>query len=127
MTQSMTSTLSTGTTISFDPKVLKQKYAEERNKRLHPNGIHQYHRVEGTFDQSVDDPYIIEPLKRDPIEEDCDVLVIGGGYGGLLVAARLAEAGVTNIRIVEKAGDFGGTWYWNRYPGECSERPVRGH
>ena len=45
------------------------------------------------------------------------MLIIGGGFGGLLAAARLQKAGITNIRIIEKAGDFGGTWYWNRYPG----------
>ena len=35
----------------------------------------------------------------------------------MLAAVRLQEAGITNFRIIEKAGDFGGTWYWNRYPG----------
>ena len=44
-------------------------------------------------------------------------MVIGGGFGGLLAGARLREAGVDDIRIIEKGGDFGGTWYWNRYPG----------
>ena len=43
--------------------------------------------------------------------------MIGGGFGGLLAGARLRERGVENIRIIEKGGDFGGTWYWNRYPG----------
>ena len=32
-------------------------------------------------------------------------------------ARGLSEAGVTDVRIIEKGGDFGGTWYWNRYPG----------
>ena len=44
-------------------------------------------------------------------------VIVGGGFGGLLAAARLQKVGITNIRIIEKAGDFGGTWYWNRYPG----------
>ncbi|EUC48768.1 hypothetical protein COCMIDRAFT_23539 [Bipolaris oryzae ATCC 44560] len=48
-----------------------------------------------------------------------DVLILGAGYGGLLFAARLIQAGISaeNIRIVDNAGGFGGTWYWNRYPG----------
>ena len=110
MTQFLTSTMSPDTTFSFDTEALKQKYAEERNKRLHPSGINQYHRVEGAFERFADDPYVADTLQRDPIEEDCDVLMIGGGYGGLLIAARLAEAGIKDIRIVEKASDFGGTW-----------------
>ena len=43
--------------------------------------------------------------------------MIGGGFGGLLAGARLREAGIDDVRIIEKGGDFGGTWYWNRYPG----------
>ena len=43
--------------------------------------------------------------------------IIGGGFGGLLMGGRLREAGFDDIRVIEKAGDFGGTWYWNRYPG----------
>src|ERR1043166_62113 len=54
---------------------------------------------------------------RPALHEELDVLIVGGGFGGLLAAARLQKAGITNLRIVEKAGDFGGTWYWNRYPG----------
>jgi cation diffusion facilitator CzcD-associated flavoprotein CzcO len=43
--------------------------------------------------------------------------VVGGGFGGMISAIELTELGITDFRIVEKAGDFGGTWYWNRYPG----------
>ena len=42
---------------------------------------------------------------------------VGGGFAGLVTAARLKDAGVDDVRIVEKGGGFGGTWYWNRYPG----------
>ena len=48
-------------------------------------------------------------------------MVIGGGFGGLMTAARLREDGVQDIRIIEKGGDFGGTWYWNRYPGAACD------
>ena len=50
---------------------------------------------------------------------EVDVVVIGGGFGGLLAGARLKEAGITDVHIIEKGGDFGGTWYWNRYPGRA--------
>ncbi len=49
--------------------------------------------------------------------DDVEFAIIGGGFGGLLMGARLREAGFESIRMVESAGDFGGTWYWNRYPG----------
>src|SRR3546814_17539848 len=54
---------------------------------------------------------------RDPVTDDVTLAIIGGGFAGLLTGARLAEAGVTDVRIIDKGGDFGGTWYWNRYPG----------
>ena len=54
---------------------------------------------------------------REPLFDESDVVIIGGGFSGLLAAARLREKGMDDIRVVEKGGDFGGTWYWNRYPG----------
>ena len=57
------------------------------------------------------------PISRDPLSDTVDVVIIGGGFGGLLAGARLREAGFDDLRIIEKGGDFGGTWYWNRYPG----------
>jgi len=56
-------------------------------------------------------------LPRPPISEDIEVAVLGGGWSGLIAAARIKQAGVTDVRIIELAGDFGGAWYWNRYPG----------
>ena len=53
--------------------------------------------------------------------DEVDIVIIGGGFGGLLAGARLREAGVQNIRMIEKGGDFGGTWYWNRYPGAACD------
>jgi cyclohexanone monooxygenase len=107
--------------LSFDAEALKTKYREERDKRLNDKGMYQYREIEeGVLRHYADDPYS-EPLLRLPVDEEVEALVIGGGYGGLLVAVRLIEAGITNIRIVEKAGDFGGTWYWNRYPGAACD------
>ena len=49
------------------------------------------------------------------------MLFIGGGFSALLTSARLREKGVASIRIVERGGDVGGTWYWNRYPGAACD------
>src|ERR1035437_8178862 len=105
------------TELGFDPDALRAKYHEERDKRLRPDGNEQYVEVKGDFSRYVDDPYVVSGFTRAPLTDAVDVLIIGGGFGGLLAAARLREAGVERIRIIEKGGDFGGTWYWNRYPG----------
>ncbi len=107
----------TDLTLDFDPDALREKYRQERDKRLRPDANEQYVEVKGDFRHYIDDPYIEAPIVRGPLTDEVDALVIGGGFGGLLAAARLREAGVERIRIVEKGGDFGGTWYWNRYPG----------
>jgi cyclohexanone monooxygenase len=106
----------TETDLQFDPDALRAKYREERDKRLRPDANEQYIEVTGEFSRYLDDPYV-EPIVRDPLTDEVDVVIVGGGFGGLLAGARLREAGVKDIRIVEKGGDFGGTWYWNRYPG----------
>jgi len=103
--------------LDFDPDALREKYRAERDKRLRPDANDQYIEVKGDFRHYVDDPYVEPGFTRAPLTDTVDALVIGGGFGGLLAAARLREAGVEKIRIVEKGGDFGGTWYWNRYPG----------
>jgi cyclohexanone monooxygenase len=101
---------------TFDPDALREKYREERDKRLRADGNEQYVEVTGEFAHYVDDPYVA-PITRDPLTDTVEVVVIGGGFGGLLAGARLREAGVDDVRVIEKGGDFGGTWYWNRYPG----------
>ncbi|HVM53704.1 MAG TPA: NAD(P)/FAD-dependent oxidoreductase, partial [Acidimicrobiales bacterium] len=104
--------------LDFDPDALRERYREERDKRLRPDGNEQYVEVTAEFSQYIDDPYV-EPGsgEREPLFDEVDVAVIGGGFGGLLVGARLREAGFERIRLIESAGDVGGTWYWNRYPG----------
>jgi cation diffusion facilitator CzcD-associated flavoprotein CzcO len=100
----------------FDPDALREKYRAERDRRLRPDANDQYIEVSGDFAHYIDDPYV-ERIDRAPMNDEIDAVIIGGGFGGLLAAARLREAGVATIRIIEKGGDFGGTWYWNRYPG----------
>lgn len=95
---------------SFDPVALKAKYLAEREKRIHNGGQDQYRELQGSLQNWVVDPYAEPGFTRDPVEIDVDVVIVGGGYGGELVAARLVDAGITNFRIIEKAGDFGGTW-----------------
>jgi cyclohexanone monooxygenase len=106
-----------GIQLDFDPAELRRKYREERDRRLRPDANEQYVEVKGDFRHYVDDPYVEPGFTRDPIVEDVEVLVVGGGFGGLMIGAHLRRAGVESLRIIEKAGDFGGTWYWNRYPG----------
>ncbi|HVN40993.1 MAG TPA: NAD(P)/FAD-dependent oxidoreductase [Myxococcota bacterium] len=103
--------------IDFDPDALREKYRAERDKRLRNDGNEQYLNAIGAYAHFLDDPYVEPGFTRDPIFDEVEVAVVGGGFGGLLVGARLREAGVEDVRILEKGGDFGGTWYWNRYPG----------
>src|SRR5882724_4457390 len=101
---------------AIDKERLRQKYLEERNKRLRPDGNDQYLQFKGKFAGYLEDPYA--PVgEREPKTDHVTFAFIGGGFAGLAAGARLTEAGVTDVRIVEKGGDFGGTWYWNRYPG----------
>ena len=105
---------------AIDPVALKAKYLAERDKRLRADGVEQYIPVDGAFSHFAADPYVDRTL-RAPFMGETEVAVIGGGFGGLLTGARLREAGVEDIRIIEKGGDFGGTWYWNRYPGAACD------
>ena len=105
------------TELPFDPDALRRKYREERDKRLRVEGNEQYRALTGDLAHYLDDPDGDPDYTRDPIVDDVDVIIVGGGFSGLLAGARLREAGLERIRIVETGGDFGGTWYWNRYPG----------
>ncbi|HJL60483.1 MAG TPA: NAD(P)-binding protein [Pseudomonadales bacterium] len=107
--------------LGFNPDELRQKYSEERVKRIRPDGNEQYIEVKGDFAHYIDDPYLDSVIEREPLADEVDIVIIGGGFGGLLAGARLREAGIEDIRIIEKGGDFGGTWYWNRYPGAACD------
>ena len=113
----------TGPADTFDgltSEQLAERYRLEREKRLRPDGAAQYRELAGVFADLNRDPYVA-PLSRDAIVTTTDVAIIGAGISGLVAAARLAEQGVTDVRIIDKAGDFGGTWYWNRYPGAACD------
>ena len=115
--QSQTNRIPTREELGFDPAELRRKYAAERAKRLRPDGNDQYQEITGVYEHYNADSYVKPGFTRPALHEEVDALIVGGGFGGLLAAARLDQGGVSNIRIIEKAGDFGGTWYWNRYPG----------
>ncbi|MGP3960818.1 flavin-containing monooxygenase [Nonomuraea sp. 3N208] len=100
----------------LDKEALRRKYREERDKRLRPDGNDQYLRLTGRFAHYLDDPYT-PWTEREPKTDHVTVAFVGGGFAGLVTGARLKEIGVDDVRIIDKAGDFGGTWYWNRYPG----------
>ncbi len=101
---------------AYDPDALREKYLLERDKRLRPDGNDQYIEIAGRFAAYLEDPYV-EAVGRAPLTDDVTVALIGGGFAGLICAARLRQAGIDDFRVIEKGGDFGGTWYWNRYPG----------
>ncbi|MFC8799040.1 flavin-containing monooxygenase [Promicromonospora sp. NPDC057138] len=100
----------------LDVAALRAKYAAERDRRIRPDGATQYRRAAGSFGYYATDPYTPR-AEREPLTDSVEVLVVGGGFGGLVTGARLRQAGVENLRMMDEAGDFGGTWYWNRYPG----------
>ncbi|HVX18445.1 MAG TPA: NAD(P)/FAD-dependent oxidoreductase [Acidimicrobiales bacterium] len=102
----------------------RSKYAAERDKRIRVDGNDQYQVVTSQLSHGLDDPYL-PVAERDPVTDHVTVAVIGAGFAGLLTGARLKEAGVDDVRVVDRSGDFGGTWYWNRYPGaQCDTKSL---
>ncbi|MDT0443031.1 flavin-containing monooxygenase [Streptomyces johnsoniae] len=100
-----------------DLAALRRRYRVERERRVRPDGGRQYQAAEAEFGTYAADPYAGAVPEREPLRDTVDVAVVGGGFGGILAGARMRQQGVERVRIVEKGGDFGGTWYWNRYPG----------
>ncbi len=92
--------------LDFDPDALRAKYRHERDTRVRPDGNDQYVEVKGDFGRYVEDPYVEPGFSREPLHDEVDALIIGGGFGGLMAGARLRGAGVERIRIIEKGGDF---------------------
>jgi len=107
----------TQTPDDIDIDALREKYRLEREKRLRPEGSKQYLELTGELAEYYETDPHTPPVVRDPISEDVNVVVLGGGIAGLLCGAYLKKAGVDDVRIIEMGGDFGGVWYWNRFPG----------
>jgi len=104
-------------TQQFDPEAVHAKYAEERERRM-VAGRGQIRDLvrDPSFAKYRQDPFT-PFVEREPITDDVDVAVIGAGIAGVVVGAKLREAGISQIRLIDEAGGIGGTWYWNRYPG----------
>ena len=102
-------------------EVINEKYRAEREKRLRPEGNDQYSALAGKFADFDRDPRADPNFTRDPVIEDADVVIVGAGMSGLQTAVRLKQHGITNVRVIDKGGDFGGTWYWSRYPGAACD------
>lgn len=102
----------------FDVDALRAKYAIERDKRLRREtiGHDQYLSIVGNS-ELADDPWSDPHFTREPVVAETEVVVLGGGFSGMMVAAELSSRQVDDFLIIDSAGDFGGTWYWNRYPG----------
>ena len=101
---------------SIDREALRRRYRAERDKRVRADGNEQYVQPRGRFAHFLDDPYT-PARERPPLDDEVTVAFIGGGFAGLVTCARLKQAGVEDVRIIEGGGDVGGAWYWNRYPG----------
>ncbi len=100
-----------------DLPAMRAKYKAEADKRRRKDHYSQFQATEGDFVGFFETDPHTPPIVRDPISEDTEVVVLGAGFAGLITAARLKQAGIKEMRIIDMGGDFGGTWYWNRYPG----------
>ncbi|MGV0872576.1 flavin-containing monooxygenase [Mycolicibacterium sp. XJ879] len=98
-----------------DAQQLARKYAEERDKRIRAQGAGQYITIDIGSDVEADPFTKIQP--REPVRKTTEVAIVGAGFAGLLTAVHLAKEGIDDVTVIDKAADFGGTWYWNRYPG----------
>lgn len=96
---------------------VRARYRSEREKRIRPDGNAQFQSFTGDFADFDTDPWVEPGFTRDPIVDNTTAVIVGGGFAGMLTAIQLTRHGIRDFVIVEKAGDFGGTWYWNRYPG----------
>lgn len=96
---------------------LKQRYQDERDRRMRREGQYQYVKpVDDFADNYEADPYS-PTVSRDAVNEEIDVAVLGGGWSGIMAGVHLRKQGLDSFRHIDHAGDFGGVWYWNRYPG----------
>ncbi|WP_374410363.1 flavin-containing monooxygenase [Novosphingobium colocasiae] len=103
---------------TLDVKALRAKYDFERDKRMRPDGEGQYMAPVGQHQRYIThDPFAGPIEEREPLTDDVEVVILGAGWTGLLTSFYLLKQGITDFRIIDDGADFGGTWYWNRYPG----------
>lgn len=100
-----------------DLNAAREKYRLERDKRLRRDGLDQYIATEGAFAHYLKDSYRSERPERAPIQASVEAVVIGAGWSGMLAAVYLQRQGVKDFCLIDDGADFGGTWYWNRFPG----------
>jgi cation diffusion facilitator CzcD-associated flavoprotein CzcO len=104
--------------VDFDVDEMRAHYRRERDRRLRKDGIAQFVEVTAArSDYAGHDHFAPPDPGRDAVDDEVDAVVIGGGFGGLLAGVRLRQRGLERVRIIDSAADFGGVWYWNRYPG----------
>ncbi|MCZ6889574.1 MAG: NAD(P)-binding protein, partial [Gammaproteobacteria bacterium] len=94
-----------------------EEQAKYRDFKESRRGAADYMAMEGEFSRYLEDVYSDEPVPREALTDECEILVVGGGFAALLLWYKLRDAGFHDVRFCEKGGDVGGTWYWNRYPG----------
>ena len=109
--------MNTANTLDFNPDALRKKYERERDKRLRSDGIGQYVDTDGQYSQYRTDDSYMPRIERAPVKKTVEVVLMGAGFGGILTGIQLRKIGVEDLCVIDTAGDFGGTWYWNRYPG----------
>lgn len=102
---------------NVDISELRARYLREREKRLRPEGTRQYAEAADGLARYWETDSHSPPTVRGPIVAEVEVAILGGGFAGLIIAARLKQSGIHDLHIIEMGGDLGGTWYWNRYPG----------
>src|ERR1700730_10615567 len=104
-------TMPAGATFNAEEQAKYRAFKEARR------GAAAYIALEGAFAKYLADVYSADPVPRDALADECEILVVGAGFAGLLLWHKLRAAGFEVVRVCEKGGDVGATWYWNRYPG----------
>jgi len=100
-----------------DLDAVRARYRAERDKRLRSILADKASVPLNALPELAQDQAAEQEDSRPAVRDAVDVVVVGGGIGGLTAAARLREAGVERVRVIDNGADFGGVWYWNRYPG----------
>jgi len=108
--------------LGIDSAALRARYRAERDRRLRSGGLDQFVRIDRGHHHDFEvDQWAEATQDRAPLTDTVEIAVIGAGFGGLLLGAELRKAGFHDIRFIDRAGDFGGVWYWNRYPGAACD------